>query len=283
MRGLLIYNRDDYIKNSWFANKIQSVGQDFGMHMELVLADTLHLCIENGKFIIYSNGKALVDLQFVINRTRDAAIAKHFEALGCRVFNSSMVTDICNNKASTHQYVNRAGVDSISTCICNKNRFTMEHIPFAFPLIVKSASGHGGKEVYKIENTHVLQNTIDVLSEDTFILQEFSPHYGVDIRVYIIDNEIIAAVKRSSHEDFKSNISLGGMAEKYVLSEDERSIITTICHNMQCDFVGIDFILGQHKELLFNEIEDVVGCRALYELYDFDILEFFIQHIQKNV
>ncbi len=283
MRGLIVYNYDDYVKNAWFANKIQSIGQSHGMHMELLFAHTLHLCIENGKFTIYSNGKAVEGFQFVINRTRNAAIARHFEALGCRVFNSSKVTDICNNKASTHQYVNRAGVHSINTCICNKKTFDAENIPFAFPLIVKSASGHGGKEVYKVENVHSLQKIVPTLPEESFVLQEFSHNCGVDIRVYIIDGEIIAAVKRCSLKDFKSNISLGGEAEKYILSESETYIITAVCQCMKFDFVGIDFILGHNNEFLFNEIEDVVGCRALYELYSFDILEIFINNIQKNV
>lgn len=47
--------------------------------------------------------------------------------------------------------------------------------------------------------------------------------------------------------------------------------------------MGIDFLIDENGEFLFNEIEDVVGARMLYQLTDINLvgkyLEFIIERI----
>ena len=42
---------------------------------------------------------------FVINRSRDYIISKEYEKIGIRVFNSSEVTRIANNKGLTYKFL----------------------------------------------------------------------------------------------------------------------------------------------------------------------------------
>ena len=49
------------------------------------------------------------------------------------------------------------------------------------------------------------------------------------------------------------------------------------------DYAGIDFLINENNELIFNEIEDSVGARALYELTDINIASLYIEHIYKTL
>ena len=44
-------------------------------------------------------------------------------------------------------------------------------------------------------------------------------------------------------------------------------------------YVGIDFILDDNNKFIFNEIEDVVGSRMLYQVSDIDIVDLYLNKI----
>ena len=47
--------------------------------------------------------------------------------------------------------------------------------------------------------------------------------------------------------------------------------------------VGIDFIVGNDGELIFNEIEDVVGSRMLYAVSDISVVPLYLDYIQARL
>lgn len=298
-KGLLIYNPEDYEKNKWFVNELLTKAPQYQLELQFVLRNQLVLNInENGTFTAFGklaiNGSVhklsqsdyleFKDLDFVINRTRDSLIGTHFENMGCKVFNSSLVTEICNHKGKTHQLVNSHGIPSVSTLLCHKRYFNPELLPLSYPVILKSVSGHGGAEVFKVEDEAHLMASLPLLPTEDFILQALCSKPGIDIRVFCLGKEIIAAVRRSSNGSFKSNYSLGGEASAYTLKPHEINLVKSILNLLDFDFVGIDFILDENENLLFNEIEDVVGTRTLYQNYpDIDIVEVFLYYIKKSI
>ena len=48
------------------------------------------------------------------------------------------------------------------------------------------------------------------------------------------------------------------------------------------DFIGVDFLLDRGN-LIFNEIEDVVGSKMLYASSELDVAHMFTGHIQKSL
>lgn len=226
----------------------------------------------------------LKDIDFVINRTRGSLIGKHFEKMGCRVFNNSEVTEICNHKGKTHQLINSHDIPSVKTILGNVHYFNPAILPFAYPVVLKSVSGHGGSEVYLLKNELELTTHLASLRTEDFILQEPCTNPGIDIRVFALGGEIVAAVRRFCPTDFKSNYSLGGSATAYHLQPHEKQLVEQILSLLSFDFIGIDFILNQEGELLFNEIEDVVGTRTLYLNYpDIDIVDQFLSYIDSTL
>lgn len=267
--GILIYNKEDYEKNKWFADSI--VKNDYNLDITLIFSEDLEFFIEGNEFLIKENYKKI---DFVINRSRDFYISNHFEKMGIKTYNSSKVTRIFNDKALSHQEINSLGIKSVKTYIKNIRKFNKSKY-LDFPYVMKSTSGHGGTSVFLIENSSDFDEKIHKIDSEYFILQKLSKNIGKDVRVYILNNKIYASILRINENDFKSNFTLGGRCEIYNLNEKEKSIINKILEFNKFDFVGIDFIFDENNEFLFNEIEDVVGCRMLYQ-HNFDILNEFL-------
>jgi len=289
-KGLLIYNPEDYEKNKWFAQELLQKAALHNLSLTLVLRNELILSTDEKQGLVafqMVNSHTLlplVDLDFVINRTRDSIIATHFEKMGCKVFNNSTVTEICNHKGKTHQLINSQGIPSVKTLLGNVHYFQPSLLPFSYPVILKSVSGQGGSEVYLIENKIELTTHLAHLPTEDFVLQELCTSPGTDIRVFTLGGKIVAAVKRFCQSSFKSNYSLGGSATAYDLKPHEIKLVEHILSLLPFDFIGIDFILDEKGSLLFNEIEDVVGTRTLYLNYpNIDIIDRFLCYISSTL
>ena len=63
----------------------------------------------------------------------------------------------------------------------------------------------------------------------------------------------------------------------------QKEILEKLLNNIDIDFGGIDFLLLENGEILFNEFEDAVGSRMLSYLGVNNTMELFLEHIRKSV
>lgn len=150
------------------------------------------------------------------------------------------------------------------------------------PFVVKSVSGHGGSQVFLVEEGDDVAPIYEKL-DDHVVIQPLASSKKQDLRVYIVGNEIVGAVLRTGKDGFRSNFSLGGKAEFYTLEEDEKAIVEKIVDLFDFGLAGIDFIIGDNGALIFNEIEDVVGSRMLYSCSDINIVALYLEYIKKQI
>ena len=68
----------------------------------------------------------------------------------------------------------------------------------------------------------------------------------------------------------------------YKLSASEEALVLKIASLLKFDYIGIDFVFNKGK-IVFNEIEDSVGARMVYEKTDIDILRLYCDYIKKEM
>ena len=68
----------------------------------------------------------------------------------------------------------------------------------------------------------------------------------------------------------------------YELSASEQALVLKIASLLKFDYIGIDFVFNEGK-IVFNEIEDSVGARMVYEKTDIDILRLYCDYIKKEM
>lgn len=199
---------------------------------------------------------------FVINRTNDYRIAEFYESRGIRVFNPSALSKIANDKQACYEFMQSHDIPIMPI---NYGKV---------PAVKKTIDGHGGEGVVMINSPEPF--------EKNYVYQKPCDTPGKDVRVWVIGGEIIASILRESKTDFRSNYCLGGRAEVYSLSPEEKSLVKKIISLVDSDYIGVDFLFNNNRPV-FNEIEDTVGARMVYNKTDIDILSIYCDYIKKEM
>lgn len=261
MRACIYYTQADADRNTLFINDLQREAKKIGIHLDLLVDD----------------GMPNYDPAFILFRGRDFKLAQNFEASGWTVINRSEVNRIANHKLHTYELSVLLGVPAVPT----KKTQLVEDIP-SYPAIVKTVDGHGGSEVFFIAEPKKAESVLKKYANRELITQPYIESGARDIRVFVIGNEVIGAVKRTGNGSFKSNYTLGGTIEKFTLSPTQEKDALTIAKALKSDYIGIDFLLLPDGSWLLNEIEDPVGARSLYLTHDFSVAEKIMTYIKKK-
>lgn len=81
--------------------------------------------------------------------------------------------------------------------------------------------------------------------EGVFYLQEFVKNLGYDVRLFVIDGEVVARMKRSNPEDFRYNASIGGIDEPFEeIIYDELAI--KVAETMGLKITGVDVLPSEN-------------------------------------
>ncbi|MGM9873434.1 MAG: RimK family alpha-L-glutamate ligase [Bacilli bacterium] len=261
-KGLIIYSALDKKRNQFFIDKIiDSFFIKYHIKVNyLDEEDIYHLDLNEYKFAIY--------------RGRDYRINEYLENNNLITFNSSRVNKVANNKYLSYLLFRQLDLPCVNTYIDTKDIKS-------FPFVMKSISGHGGKEVYLCHSLSELDNIRQKEDSKQYIFQDYVPING-DIRIYLLGNKIISIIKRTSSKDFRFNYSLGGDISLYQENETIKNIVDVIYNELHTDFVGID-VFEKNNEYYLNEIEDPVGSRMLYQLTDIDIIDKFVDYIYLKI
>lgn len=274
--GWILYTRQESIRNRHYIDLYRKAGEKYGMAVTLGIYQPDNCRGQTGIYWL-KQWISQVKPAFVINRTRDYLLAKDFEALGVPVYNHSFVAELGNDKAKAYRFMQKRGIPMMPT-------FYGLQTPKQFPVIVKTSGGHGGTEVFYIPDRYKWQEwkQEQYKQGQEYVVQQPASDLGRDLRVYIVGNQITAAVLRTSGSDFRSNYCLGGKEEMYELSDAQRKLVESVAAPLDIGMAGIDFVF-HYGHLMFNEIEDMAGARGLYELSDYDIAQDYIGYIDKEM
>lgn len=140
-------------------------------------------------------------------------------------------------------------------------------------IILKPLYGNGGAGVFRLpesdRNLNALHELFTGMNREPLIAQKFLPDVAAgDKRVILVDGEPIGAINRVPAEgETRSNMHVGGRAEKIALTQREREICARIgprLREMGQVFVGIDVIGDWLTEI------NVTSPTGIQELERFD-------------
>ena len=282
MIGWLIYQKVDAKQNRSYIDWFIEEAQRQGVELKLVYREDLTIGLNDHKPVVRIATVEYTLPDFVVNRSIEPIIQHFFTAWNIPIFNPVETAKIVNDKALTHLELSKLNIPMLPTFFIHGRALT-ENAPLDYPFIIKSVTGRGGNEVCLLECEENWQTFQRECDNQLYIAQPTNVQKGKDLRVFVIGKEIIAAVLRQNDTDFRANFKLGGKAIPYQLSENEIELIDKIIDRFQFGLVGIDFLLDYHGNLLFNEIEDVVGSRILSETSDINLLAEYVTFIKKTI
>ncbi|MES2420538.1 MAG: glutathione synthase [Pseudomonadota bacterium] len=120
-------------------------------------------------------------------------------------------------------------------------------------IVIKPLHGNGGKAIFKVEsdgaNLSALMEVFNMTWREPHMVQAFLPDVAKgDKRIVLIDGEVAGAINRLPGQgEIRSNLAVGGSAEKSELTDKEREICAVLGPELKKRgllFVGIDVIGG---------------------------------------
>lgn len=259
----LIYNKDDY------DGEIPKLASELNKSVGVTLIEISQLSFVNngnGKSALF-DGYELKDVHCVINLTGDYTISRFFERNGARVFNNARTTELCYNRVEAEGIMTKSGIGSLYTEKYNRRMFNPSNVGMEFPMYVKSAFGRGEDGIYLVHNLHDLNHKLDRLKCSDFILQRFYLNTLGSLKVFVMQKEIIASVKKS---DYTHPVRFS----VYGLNPAQINSIRKVINLIDADLICLDFSIkgtDSGDELFLVGFSEVIGNDSLKGLYGFSL------------
>ena len=229
--------------------------------------------------------------EFCVFLDKDKYTARKLERR-MRLFNRASAIEVCDDKMLTQIALeNRFPMPrTIASSLCYTPRC---QVPESFikvleeelnyPIVVKECHGSLGRQVYLARNREELVELAERLKTVPHLFQKFiSESAGQDIRVIVIGGKAVAAMRRVSDGDFRSNASLGGRGELYPVDESIKSLCEQVSKTLCLDYCGIDLLLGRDGYLVCE-----VNSNAFFGTFErvtgIDVAAMYARHIYAEV
>lgn len=177
----------------------------------------------------------------------------------------------CADKYRTSLILADAGISTPKSAIVNNEKsleIAFEKMGKKLPVILKTLTGSKGVGVFVANTWEGLKSTLQTIwkiGKDTEIIMQKYIEADGDIRVHVLGDQIIGAMKRTKvKNDFRANYSLGGKVEKIDLKEDEVKIAINAAKAVGATWSGVDLMRNKKDNKLYIiEINSSPGTEGI--------------------
>ena len=261
---------------------------------EILNYNKTDISFENGVPVVYYLGNKVSDIDAIIPRI--ASSATHLGARLIRQFNilgipSTIDADALTkvrDKLVVQQLLTNAGIPMPNTYFPaeESDPDVWNFKPGDYPMIVKMLHGNRGAGVILAESQAALKSVLDAFLrlKEPVIVQEFIREAkGRDIRAFVVNGEIVAAMERcAKSNDFRSNLHQGGHAVPIELSDLEKDLILRTAEICELDVTGID-LLRSEKGPLILEVNGSPGLEGIETVTGIDVAGKIIEYLKDKV
>jgi ribosomal protein S6--L-glutamate ligase len=273
---------------------IVEAGKKRGHYVRVLDHMLCDLIIENGNPQIFYNFQKLENIHAVIPRIGSSAtsygstVIRQFENM--HVFTTLNAEPLlqARNKLTCMQMLSKHGINVPKTGIGN-NIYTIssmiDHIGQP-PHIIKLATGTQGIGVILSESKSNAESIIEAFqrTEEKVMVQKFiAESKGSDIRVFIIDGQVVGVMKRQAKPgEFRSNIHRGASSIVVKLTKEEEDIALRATNIMGLKIAGVDMLQSNEGPMVL-EVNASPGLEGIESTTQIDIAKKMIEFLERNV
>ncbi|MBI9040892.1 30S ribosomal protein S6--L-glutamate ligase [Lutibacter sp.] len=263
---------------------------------EIIVVDhsKCDIIIERKKPAIRYKHELLTNVDAVIPRIGASvtfygtAVVRQFEMMKVFTAVESQALMRSRDKLRSLQVLSRAGLGLPKTVFTNYSKNIRDVIDSVggTPLVIKLLEGTQGLGVVLAETDNAAESVLEAFNglKARVIAQEFIKEAkGADIRVFVVDGEVVGAMKRQGKEgEFRSNLHRGGSAEIIKLSIDEKNAALKAARVMGLGVAGVDLLQSARGPLIL-EVNSSPGLEGIESATGVDIAGKIIHYIERHV
>lgn len=202
------------------------------------------------------------------------------ENLGVRVINPPSSIEKSVNKYYASTILEDAGINTPRTIVTENFSDAMKAFhELGGDIVLKPMFGSLGMGMTRISSKDVAYRVFRALemTKAVYYLQEFVPHDGKDIRVFVIDGKVVASMLRVS-DGWKTNISSGGRAKPFTPDKELVELSLRSAEALGLEYTGVDLIRSE-DEVYVIELNSTPGWEGLQSVSDVDITKTFVDYV----
>jgi RimK family alpha-L-glutamate ligase len=146
-------------------------------------------------------------------------------------------------------------------------------------VVVKPLFGSRGIGATRLVDSEIASTVFKALTfhHSVIYIQEFVPHGYSDIRAFVIDNHVIAAMRRVS-ESWKTNFSQGAKPTPLELTPDLEELSVKSAKVIGCKIAGIDILEGP-KGPVIVDVNSQPGWKGLQMVTKVNVADEIVNFI----
>ena len=251
------------------------------------------LMIEARQNEVFYNNLPLREFHAIIPRIGStatdygAAVIRQFES---QEIYSTLTSDAllkARNKLTCQQLLSAKGIAVPKTLLTN-NMLLLPHMLDklgSYPMVVKLINSTQGIGVILTESKKNAETTIEALQKlkEKFIIQKFIKEAkGADIRIFIVDGEIVAAMKRQAKPgEFRSNLHRGASSIQVKPTNEEAKVALKAVKILGLQVAGVDILRSNNGPLVL-EVNASPGLEGIEGTTGVDIASKIIELVERN-
>lgn len=222
-----------------------------------------------------------------ISYSRGLYISRIFEAQGVPVVNPVAVAERCGDKYITSQILASSGIATPRVLMAFDEESALRATEaMGYPCVLKPVIGSWGRLLAKVENREMAEALIEHkatlgVNHQVFYVQEYINKPGRDIRAFVVGDEAICAIYRSS-ENWITNTARGGVATNCPVTDEIAEICKQAAYAVGGGLLALD-LFETENGLTINEINHTMEFRNSIETTGVNIPQRMIDHVLQQV
>lgn len=248
-------------------------------NVSLVMLDDRSL-----QFDLNTKPSADVIVERSINHSRALHALRLYQSLGIPCVNSYQVSLTCGDKILTSVALREQGVPQPDVRIAFTEESALAAIEdLGYPVVLKPAVGSWGRLLSKINDRDAAETVLEhktVLGSyhhSIFFIQKYVPKQGRDIRAFVVGDECIAAIYRSS-DHWITNTARGAHASNCPVTPELADICLRAARAVGGGVVAVD-LFESDRGLLVNEVNYTMEFRNSIDTTGVNIPDRVIDYV----
>lgn len=222
-----------------------------------------------------------------INHSRALHALRLFESNGITCVNSFKVASVCGDKLLTSAALQDHGVPQPDVRIAFTEESALEAIEeLGYPVVLKPAVGSWGRLLSKINDRDAAESILEhktvlgTYHHSIFYIQKYVEKKGRDIRSFVVGDNCIAAIYRTSPH-WITNTAKGGVASNCEVTNDIRDISLKAAKAVGGGVVALD-IFESDEGLTINEVNYTMEFKNSIATTGVNIPELVVDYILES-
>jgi ribosomal protein S6--L-glutamate ligase len=201
-------------------------------------------------------------------------VLHRLHAEGTPVLNPPRAVEICVDKYLTTALLAEAGLAVPPTITCQHADAALEAFAqLGGDVVVKPLFGSEGRGMIRLSDPELAWRTFRTLerTQAVLYLQQFIPHEGWDLRVFVLGGRVLTAMRRRANGDWRTNVAQGGTPEAVSVTDTEAQLALRAAATVGAPVCGVDLLPGRDGRMYVLEVNAVPGWRALAPVTGVDV------------